>query len=177
MEAGRATGAQIGEGLQRHQGGHPTPKRSPHQGSWGRARQTHQGRCPEQQQQDQGLNPCRSNAAVIHRLQGPRPCRQAIGGIHGAIEVQSAAQQHSQGQHQRHLGHQGHPATGEDPEQRLQPTQHHPHQRRKTGNSLKPRLDPRPRRQHGIEHPGASPIPQPGRRRSQGGGETEQGET
>ena len=96
--------AQIGEGAHGHQGGNPPPHRSPNQGPGGRSRERDEGRSPQQQQQHQSLDATGPDPAVPHRLEAAVAGGQAIGRIHGAIEVEAAAEPDRQGQHQGHLG-------------------------------------------------------------------------
>ena len=96
--------AQIGEGAHGHQGGNPPPHRSPNQGPGGRSREGDEGRSPQQQQQHQSLDATGPDPAVPHRLEAAVAGGQAIGRIHGAIEVEAAAEPDRQGQHQGHLG-------------------------------------------------------------------------
>lgn len=51
-------------------------------------RQTEQGSRPQQQQQSQDLHAEGPDATVRHGLQGPGAGPQAIGRIHGPIEVE-----------------------------------------------------------------------------------------
>ena len=153
---------QVREGLHGDEGSHTAPHRRPHQGRRRGGRQQRQAPHPQQHHLQQGLHAAGPNAAVVHGLQAPlRPRRQAIGGVHRPVEMQTAAQGDPQGQHQRDLGQRPGRRQAE-PQQRFSRTDHRPHPGSEPGDALQPRRDPWGQGQHAVEDPGTRQIRQPG---------------
>ena len=153
--------AEVREGVHRQQRCQAPPHGCPHKGPG--CSRPQQGQPTEAQQQhlQQGLHAAGADAAVIHGLQAALgPGRQAVGCVHGTIEMQPAADPHAEGDHQGRLGQQT-AGREQQPQARLQGTDQRPHPGGEAGDALETRLEPWRQRQHAVEDPRPRQIRQP----------------